>query len=259
MQFIQREKLASIGYLASGIAHEINNPNNFISFNIPILRDYLKDILPIVDEYVEHHAEFEASNMKYPEFREDLFRILENVEHGSQRITHTVSLLQDFSRKEEKIRISQVDIKDVFEKALNISRGKIKRMLKSVKINVPEGVPRIPSDEQVIEQIVINLLINAAQSGCKEDVEVELSARVGNSPQDRFIIEIKDNGAGMDTEMKRKVFEPFFTTKPRGEGIGLGLSLCQTLASVLTGKIEFESEPGKGSTFRLVLPEDPVK
>ena len=258
MQFIQREKLASIGYLASGIAHEINNPNNFISFNIPILRDYVKDILPIVDEYAEHHEEFEPSNMKYPEFREDLFRILLNIEHGSQRITHTVSLLRDFSRKEEKISISQVDIKNVFEKALVISRGKIKRLVKTVKIDVPEGMPRIPSDEQVIEQIVINLLINAAHAVCEENAVVELRARVGKSPQDRFIIEINDNGVGMDAEMKMKAFEPFFTTKPRGEGTGLGLSLCQTLASVLKGKIEFESEPGKGSTFRLVLPEDPV-
>jgi PAS domain S-box-containing protein len=256
MQLIQSEKLASIGVLVSGVAHEINNPNNFITFNIPILRDYLFDLLPIIDEYAERHGSFEPLGMTYPEFRADLFKILDNIEHGAGRINRTVSELRDFSRKKEKPNIVSVDIKDVFEKAVSISQDKVKGRVKTLRVSVPEDMPRIQSDPDTIEQIVINLLINAAQASDKEDSWVEIEAKLEDSQRNRFIIEVKDNGSGMNKKTMRKVFEPFFTTKPRGEGTGLGLSLCHNLASSLGGKIELESEPGKGSAFRLVLPDN---
>jgi signal transduction histidine kinase len=252
---IQNEKLASIGFLVSGVAHEINNPNNFISFNIPILKEYLMDLLPIVDEYAQAHGDFEPSGMTYAEFREDLFKILLNIEHGSKRIHRTVSQLQEFSRKKEKAAAVPIDIKDVFEKAVSVSRSKVEHAVKHLRVKVSQNMPPIHSDPNVIEQIVTNLLINAAQAADKKDAWVEIRARLGDRPQGRFIIEVKDNGSGMSRETKAKVFEPFFTTKPRGEGIGLGLALCQNLASGLKGKMEVESEPGKGSLFRLVLPE----
>ena len=140
-QLVQNEKLASIGFLVSGVAHEINNPNNFIIFNIPILRDYLNELTPITDKYALDHPDFEPVGMAYSEFREDLFKILENIEHGSTRINRTVSDLRDFSRKKEKTTHVPVDIKEVIEKAVSISRGKIGRMVKTLRMNVPEDMP----------------------------------------------------------------------------------------------------------------------
>ena len=255
-QLIQSEKLASIGFLVSGVAHEINNPNNFITFNLPILKDYLNELAPIIDGYAEIHPDFEPFGMAYPEFREDLFKILDNIEHGSQRINKTVSELRDFSREKKEITKKPVDIKDVIEKAVSLSRGKVRRLVKTLTVSVPENLPRINSDPETIEHIVINLLINAAQASDKEDSEVVINVISGVVWQDHLVIEVKDNGHGMDEATVAKIFDPFFTTKPPGEGTGLGLSLCHNLASSLGGRIELESEPGKGSTFRLLLPDE---
>ena len=253
-QLVQSEKLASIGFLVSGVAHEINNPNSFITFNIPILRDYLKELTPIIDGYAGDHPDFEPFGMIYPEFREDLFKILDNIEHGSHRINSTVSELRDFSRKKEKTVNIPVDIKDVVEKAVSLSRGKVKRMVKTLKVSVPEDFPRVHTDPETVEHIVINLLINAAQASDKQDSWVIIDAKPGDNWSNSFIIEVKDNGCGMDKETMAMIFDPFFTSKPQGEGTGLGLSLCHNLATDLGGKMEVESAPGKGSTFRLVLP-----
>jgi len=253
-QLIQSEKLASIGFLVSGVAHEINNPNNFITFNIPILRDYLKELAPIIDGYAENNPDFKPFGMAYPEFKEDLFKILDNIELGSRRINSTVSDLRDFSRKKEKTVSIPIAIKEVIEKAVSISRGKIGRMVKTLEVSIPEDMPRVHTDPETVEHILINLLINAAQASDKEDSWVVINARMGDSWGKSFIIEVKDNGSGMDKETTAKIFDPFFTTKPQGVGTGLGLTLCQNLAATLEGRMEIESEPGKGSTFRLLLP-----
>ena len=253
-QFIQSEKLASIGVLVSGVAHEINNPNNFITFNIPILRDYLNELVPIIDRYSESHPDFEPFEMTYPEFREDLFKILDNIEHGSHRINDTVSNLKDFSRKNDKIINIPVDIHKLIQKAVSISRGKIKRLVKTLDVCVSENMPQVHTDPAAVEHIIINLLINAAQASDKQDSWVAIHAKMGDRPKS-FIVEVKDNGSGMDKETIQKLYEPFFTTKPRGEGTGLGLPLCHNLTSALGGEMEVESEPGKGSVFRLVLPD----
>ena len=145
-QLLQNEKMASLGFLISGVAHEINNPNNFITFNIPILRDYLKELIPIIDDYAEDHHDFDLFGMKYPEFRKDIFKLLDNIEHGSHRINTTVSVLREFARGKDKVEPDWVDIKQVIEKGVAISQGKMKRMVKSFEVNIPEALPRIYTD-----------------------------------------------------------------------------------------------------------------
>jgi signal transduction histidine kinase len=254
-QLMQSEKLASLGFLVSGVAHEINNPNNFITFNLPILRDYLQEIIPIIDNYADERQDFELFGMSYPEFRKDIFKLLDNIEHGSKRINTTVSSLREFSRNKDKVEKDLVDIRQVIEKGLAISRGKIRRMVKSFEVNIPKGLPRIYTDPQILEHILINLLINAAQAADKEDSWVRIGVSLGNTWWDRLNIEVSDNGCGMDKETIGKVFDPFFTTKPSGEGTGVGLSVCHTLVESLGGRIEVESESGKGSTFKVILTE----
>jgi signal transduction histidine kinase len=254
-QLMQSEKLASLGFLVSGVAHEINNPNNFITFNLPILRDYLQEIIPIIDDYADEHQDFELFDMSYPEFRKDIFKLLDNIEHGSKRINTTVSSLREFSRNKDKVEKYLVDIGQVIEKGLAISRGEIRRMVKSFEVNIPEGLPRINTDPQILEHILINLLINAAQAADKEDSWVRVSVSLGNTWWDHLNIEVSDNGCGMDKETIGKIFDPFFTTKPSGKGTGVGLSVCHTQVESLGGRIEVESEPGKGSTFRVILTE----
>jgi PAS domain S-box-containing protein len=253
-QLMQSEKLASLGLLVAGIAHEINNPNNFISFNIPILRDYLNGLIPIIDDYVEDHQDFGLFGMSYPEFRKDIFKLLDNMEHGSCRINATVSRLKEFIQRRDRGEKRRVNLKKVIENVVDICQAQIKKMVKTLEVSVPKDLPPIFTDPQALEQILINLLINAAQAADKEDSCVRINVVPEKTRRNRLMIEVKDNGCGMDDETTRKIFDPFFTSKAPGTGTGLGLYVCHNLIDGIGGLIKVESKPGKGSTFTVILP-----
>jgi signal transduction histidine kinase len=254
-QLIQSEKMASLGVLVSSIAHEINNPNNFVSFNVPILRDYIQEILPIVDDYAATQPQFELCNMAYPEFRRDILKLIDNIEHGSGRINAFVSNLREYSQIKESRPRSWVDLEKVIEKVLTICRSKIKKSVKSFVKTIPEHLPRIYSNADVLEQVLINLLVNAAGAADKKDSWIKLNVNVNENWVDHTIIEISDNGSGMDAETRRKIFDPFFTTRSAADGTGLGLYICHNLVQGLAGRIKVESELGKGSRFMVILPD----
>ena len=258
-QLIQSEKMASLGVLVTSIAHEINNPNNFISFNVPILRDYIQAMIPIIDEYAAGQMDLELCNMTYPEFRKDIDKLLDNIEHGSGRINSVVSNLREFSLDKEKKPKKWIEIEDVIERVLAICNNKIKKTVKSFVQNIPENIPQIYTDPYSLEQILINLLVNASQAVDKQDSRVDLAIRVGNGENDHIIIKVSDNGCGMDEQTQLKIFDPFFTTKSPAEGTGLGLYVSHNLIADLGGKIEVESKPGVGSTFRVILPDKELR
>jgi signal transduction histidine kinase len=254
-QLMQSEKMASLGVLVSSIAHEINNPNSFISFNIPILKDYMQELMPIVDAYAERHPDFEIGHMPYSEFRVDITTLLDNIAHGSERISDFVSNLKEFSQVKERLEEDWIDLNSVIEKVLSISGVQLKKKVKSFIKNIPQSPPPIWSDPYALEQILLNLLVNAAQASDKRDSRVELSAQVRDSWLDHIIFEVKDNGYGMDEESMQKIFDPFFTTKSGAGGTGLGLYVTHNLVESLRGRIEVESEAGKGSAFKVILPD----
>lgn len=253
-QLIQKEKLASLGFLISGIAHEINNPNNFITFNVPILRDYINTLIPLlqVDSIAESRQEW--FGMTFDEFLEDLTKILDHIEHGTHRINTIVSNLRNFSRKKDSITIQRTEIQDIVKRAVGISRGKISRMVKTLEQDV-ELQLCATTDPEVIETVLINLLINAAQAADKEDSYIRIQASRPSDPPHHIRLSVSDNGCGMDSQTLEHIFDPFFTTKPPGEGTGLGLSLCHNLISTLGGRFEVESTPGQGSCFTLLIPD----
>jgi signal transduction histidine kinase/GAF domain-containing protein len=254
-QLIHSEKMSSLGVLVSSIAHEINNPNSFISFNIPILRDYIEEVMPIVDGYAANHRDLEICHMAYPEFRKDIANLLENIEHGSGRITRFVSNLKEFSQAKEKVEERWFEITPLIERVLSICKVQLKKNVKSFVTNIPENLPRIWSDPFFLEQILLNLLVNAAQAVDKNDSRIDLKVEIRPSWLDHTILEVKDNGAGMDENTMQEIFDPFFTTKSKAGGTGLGLYVTHNLVQSLRGRIETESEPGKGSTFRVILPD----
>jgi len=255
-QLIQREKMAALGVLISGIAHEINNPNNYISVNIPILRDYLNVVMPMVDEYAQKNPDLEIMYMSYPEFREDIFELLDNVQHGSRQIKAIVRDLKIFSKPGEDKKIEKIDLKPIIEKVVGFCRRKIKRTVQTFNVHISENLPEVLMDSQSLEQILINLLINAAQAFEKpfeENSNVNLVVSMDDSIENRLFIEVSDNGGGMDDKTLEKIFTPFFTTKSSEDSIGLGLYIVQNLIEKIGGRIEVESKLGRGSIFRIIL------
>jgi signal transduction histidine kinase len=163
--------------------------------------------------------------------------------------------LQEFSRKknDEERRLGRIE--EIVEKAVAICRSQIGSMVKDFQVEMAPELPSIITDADALEQILINVLINAGQAADKEDSRIVLRVVAGASWENRIIIEVEDNGSGMDQVTKNSIFNPFFTTKPRGKGTGLGLYITRNLIEGLGGGIEVESEPGRGSLFRIIIPE----
>ncbi len=254
-QLIKSEKMASLGILVSSIAHEINNPNNFVSFNIPILQDYLTQLIQIADEYAETRPGLELFHMTYPEFRTDVFKLVENIQHGSSRISTFVANLREFSQSNGSRRKVWLELPAVVEKVISICRSQVKKRVKHFELSIPADQPPIYADEYSLEQVLLNLIVNAAQAADKPEAFIRLSASSGGCWRDHSIISVTDNGCGMDERTTARIFDPFFTTKSASEGTGLGLYVCHNLVQSLGGRIEVQSQPGIGSTFSVFLPD----
>lgn len=254
-RFGQTEKLVSLGLLASSIAHEINGPNNLITFNIPVLRDYLTELLPVIEKYMVQPDEIMVMGRPYSEVKRDIFAILDSIQHGSERIKIIVSELSRFIRERDERQTRPVSVEEVINRALTVCGNKVRRAVRHFEIKLEESLPVIEVNAGDLEQVLINLLVNAAQSIDKENSWIRLSVKTRTAEERKELsIEIADNGCGIEPDVRNRIFEPFFTTKPVGQGTGLGLSICKTLMDYMGGKIEVESEPGVGSTFRIILP-----
>ncbi len=253
-QLIKSEKMASLGILVSSIAHEINNPNNFVTFNIPILRSYIKELLLITDPFAENQADMKLFHMNYPEFRQEILKMLDNIEHGASRISTFVSNLREFSQNNGNLQKQWLDLRLVSEKVLSICRSQINKCVKFFELDIAGDQPPIYTNKNSLEQVLLNLIINAVQAANKSDSFVKLSACTGGNWHDHTIITIADNGCGMDEKTIGRIFEPFFTTKSAAEGTGLGLYVSHKLVQNLGGRIELESQVGVGSRFSILLP-----
>ena len=146
-----------------------------------------------------------------------------------------------------------IELSAVIQKAIALCENKVRNNVKTLSVEIPQNLPPILSDPYALQHILINLLLNAAQAANKENSWIKLSASEGQTRSDHIIIEVSDNGCGMDEKTKQHLFDPFFTTKSIGEGTGLGLYVCYTLIRELGGRIDVDSQPGKGSTFKVML------
>lgn len=251
---ILSEKMASLGVLVSSIAHEVNNPNSLISFNIPILKEYLSYLFPLVDAYALERPDFELFHMPYQEFKTDLYKLLDNMAHGSKRISAFILNLREFSEARGNKQRKWASVQDIVDKAVDMCRNKLKPSILSFDMAIEGNIPQIYTEPVALEQILINLLINAAQAADKESSWVHLTVERESQASSDLVIKISDNGSGIEPSALKKIFDPFYTTKPLGEGTGLGLYVCQNIAKNLGVRIEVQSEVGVGSQFKLFIP-----
>ncbi|MCP3138054.1 sensor histidine kinase [Pyxidicoccus xibeiensis] len=234
-QLVVADRLAAVGTLAAGVAHEINNPLAFVLSNLSFLSGELQGVAR------------ELPPGRISEMEE----VLREAVDGAHRVRHIVRDLRTFSRGDDEVATA-VNVQAVLESAITMARGELK--MRAQVVREYRDVPLVEGNEGRFGQVFLNLLINAAQAiapGHPEQNEVRLVLR---HSADRVIIEVRDTGVGMAPEVRARIFDPFFTTKPVGEGTGLGLSICHGIVTGFGGEISVESEEGRGSTFRVSLP-----
>ncbi|MBC8391248.1 MAG: PAS domain S-box protein, partial [Deltaproteobacteria bacterium] len=252
-ELIQADKMISLGVLVSGVAHEINNPNNFIMLNTPLLLEAWEAVVPILEKYYEENGDFSMAGLSYSEMRGEVPILFKGIEDGSSRIKHIVEDLKDYSRQDIAEMDQTVDLNKVIETALSLVGNLIKRSTRKFRLNCQKNLPLIKGNLQKLEQVVINLIQNAchALSGTEEGIFVTASF---DEEKDGVVIEVRDEGRGIPDELLPRIMDPFFTTKRDQGGTGLGLSVSSKIVKEHGGTIDVKSERGKGSTFKIFLP-----
>jgi len=262
-QLLQSEKLASIGQLAAGVAHEINNPVGFVASNLGSLRRYMESMLELINLYesadarhlpAELRAQIEELRNKadLSFIHEDLPELLKESEDGLQRVKKIVQDLRDFSRVDQA-DWQDADLNQGLDSTLNVVMNEVKYKATVKKDYGPLPVVRCLAAQ--LNQVFMNLIVNASHAIEKRG-EIVLRTR----QVDRWIcVEVSDNGSGMSPEVQRRIFDPFYTTKPVGKGTGLGLSLSFSIVQKHGGRIEVASTVGVGTTFRVWIPLDGPK
>jgi len=256
-QLLQSEKMAAIGQLAAGVAHEINNPIGFVGSNVNSLRRYLVDIFALLEAHEQATDDRHASahpklavmrdKMDYTFMRQDIDDLLAESVDGLDRVTRIVKDLREFSHV-DSYEWQLADLHKGLDSTLNVIWNEIK--FKAQVIKRYGDVEPIECMGSQINQVFLNLLINASHA-VGADGEITLSS--GREDGGVFV-EIADNGHGIPLEIQNRIFEPFFTTKPVGMGSGLGLSLSYSIMVKHHGRLTVDSEPGRGSRFRVWLP-----
>lgn len=250
-QLQQSEKLAAIGQLAAGVAHEINNPIGYVFSNLKTLASYVHDLLRIGDA-VDSAASLEElrqlkRSLEYDYIRNDVEALIGESEEGIERVKKIITSLKDFSHmEEEEFRLA--DLHRGLETTLNMVNNELKYKAEIIKEygQLPE-VECIPSQ---INQVLMNVLINAAHA-------IEQFGRItlrSGHEDDWVWLEVEDNGAGIAPHVLNRIYEPFFTTKPIGKGTGLGLALSYNIVQKHHGRIEISSKVAQGTLFRIWLP-----
>ncbi|NHQ87385.1 hypothetical protein HA050_14810 [Iodobacter sp. HSC-16F04] len=253
MQLAQAEKMASIGQLAAGVAHEINNPLGFISSNLNTLNEYSNKLIAALDEYkntVTINDEVKISIIKKHDLAyitDDLAALVAESKEGLERVKGIVKDLKDFSHVDSD-EWAPVDINKSIDSTINMAKNEIK--YKAEIILEYSDLPRIEIIGSQFNQVILNLLVNAAQA-IETFGKILVRTRMADN---NIYVDVRDTGSGIAPENLNRIFEPFFTTKPVGKGTGLGLSLAFGLMKKMHGEISVKSIVNKGSCFTLRIP-----
>jgi signal transduction histidine kinase len=256
-QLLQSDKMASIGQLAAGIAHEINNPVGYISSNLATFKLYTQQLFGLLAAFESSKCEFsEQTKRKLDAIKsqidadylmKDLQDLLLESEEGLDRVKKIVQDLKDFSHVDEA-QWQWSNLHDGLDSTLNIVNNEIKYKAEVVKEY--GDIPPVECLASQINQVFMNILINAAYA-----IEEQGKIIIRTGPEGgRVWVDIEDTGKGMTAQIRQRIFDPFYTTKPIGEGTGMGLSLSYSIVRKHHGHIEVDSEPGRGSRFRIWLP-----
>lgn len=249
-QLLQADKLASLGQLVSGIAHEINNPNTFIRGNLSIVQEAMKDIFPILDEAYRLNPELRIARLGYDVFRQNVPVLIDDMTQGANRIKGIVDGLRKFAKRDEGLLNEDVDLNAITESCLRLVDNQIRRKA-DVKLDLDKNLPIITGNTQKLQQVIVNILINASQAIEEPRGTIHVTSEFSD---EEVILRVRDNGKGIEEKMLKQIFDPFFTTKRHRGGTGLGLSIVYGIIKEHKGRVDIDSKVGSGTAFSVCLP-----
>lgn len=261
-QLFQSEKMASLGQLAAGVAHEINNPVGFVNSNLGTLSRNIADLMALIDTYegtvsslptaLQAVITEKKQAIDFSYIRGDVQALIDESKEGLDHVRRIVADLKDFSRVDQK-GWQSTDIEKCIDTTLNVAANELRYKASIVKeYGHPPHVECVPGQ---INQVLMNLVVNAAQSFKERGT---ITIRTG-AAQASIWVEVQDDGCGIPPENLDRIFDPFFTTKPVGKGTGLGLSVCYNIVKRHRGDLAVKSIVGEGTCFRLTLPEEQME
>ncbi len=252
-KLIQANKMTSLGLLVSGVAHEINNPNNFILANAQLLARSWEDARKILGKYAAENGDFFIGGVPFSELDAHSPELFDGILDGARRINEIVKSLKGFARQDRFVAEARFDLNQVVTTAVNILHHELVRYTEHFQVELASELPPARGSAQQIGQVIINLLMNACQALPSKSHGIRLVTEwdLGNG---QVLVSVQDEGCGISAEQSSRIMEPFFTTKLDSGGTGLGLSICQSIVREHQGSLEFSSVPGSGTTFAVRLP-----
>ena len=252
-QLIQADKMAAVGTLASGVAHEINNPNGLILLNMSFLKQAFTDMTPLVRDYCERNGDILVAGLPCNALEEHLEPILNDTLQASVRIKNIVKDLKDFARPDSEDWDDDFNLNAVVQTALRLLERILKKSTDSFQVDYGRNMPLIHGSAQKIEQVVLNLVINACQALPDRFCAISISTSFDRKRCETCLT-VRDEGHGIASDDMPHLFDPFFTTKRGQGGTGLGLSISDTIIKAHHGSLKIQSEPNRGTTVVVRIP-----
>jgi polar amino acid transport system substrate-binding protein len=252
-QLVQADKMAALGVLVSGVAHEVNNPNGFILLNLPVLKDVYLDAIELFEERYRRDGDFQVGGLRWSQMREELPAMLDEMLEGARRIKRIVEDLKDFARREDSPRLEPVDLNAIVRSAARLLDARIRNATRRFELALADPLPRVRGNAQRIEQVVVNLVLNACEALPDASRAIRVSSEHAREAG-AVRLTVQDEGTGIRPEHLPRITDPFFTTKREQGGTGLGLSVSAAIVKEHGGTLEFHSPPGGGTAVVLTLP-----
>lgn len=255
-RLVQANKLAALGTLVSGVAHEINNPNQLVLLNSSMLADAWRDACTALDAHREREVEFTLVGLPYAEMRDTVATLIRDLNDGARRIDRIVQDLKDFARPQPQGLPVDVDVNDIVKRAVRLLAHLIQKRCLHFELKLASDLPPIRGGAQQVEQIVVNLVVNALEALPDPARGVTVGSR-RNGADGWVVVEVSDQGVGIAPEHLERLCDPFFTTKQGSGGTGLGLSVTFSLVQAHGGRLDFDSRPGQGTRATVSFPPAP--
>lgn len=252
-QLAHADKMITLGTLVAGVAHEINNPTNFLTVNAPLLQEIWAGLKPFADEKLEREGDFQLGRFSYAVIRGRIDELFRSITDGAHRIQAIVSELKDFARPSLHSLNARIDLNEVIRNSIYLLKPSISKATERFVLSLQENLPPVKGNQQRLEQVIINLVQNGCEALTDKSELLSIVTRF-DKKKNLCIVEITDQGCGIDSETMTHMLDPFFTTKRSEGGSGLGLAISSRIIEDHKGTLAFDSKPGEGTKVSVYLP-----